>query len=376
MAVVQGAFGAFTDINNNALDVSSTLDMLDTTEVPFLSAVGKDSLHAQCVALKHEWMTGMMRSLDTAIASASSLDGTTNPATFSVTSGTGASIAVGDILKIESELLRVTAVATDAITVARGFGGSTLAAHAGSTPVAIIGQAWLTDSDPGASRVTTLGRDYNHVQAYNASVTVTSTEEAIEKYVRQGTLSSQLQDNMKIMWQNWERALLFGRKVEPTATQAGAMDGVLVKIGNTYSYAGAPLTEDLLVKAQQDVWTAGGPQHLDAYLGAFQKRAVSRLLDPMRQTSRTDNTAGSTVTHYESDFGTIDFHLLRSAPADSIILVDLKRIGFGPLRNHAMKMLPIPAKSGFYESVQIFGQYTSETHDPLAHALITGLATS
>ena len=377
MAVVQGVFGAFTDANNNALDITATLDMLDTTDVPLLSRVGKDSLHSQCVALKHEWMTGAMRSLDLAVAATLfTLANTTDPVTFNVGTGQGVLVAAGDVIKVDSELLRVTAVSGDAVTAARGFGGSTAASHADGSAIAIVGQVWLTDADAGPARVTTLDRDYNYVQAYNASVTVTSTEQAIEKYVRQNTLSAQLQDAMKVMWQTWERALIHGRKVQPTASVAGAMDGIMVKIGNAYAKAGAALTEDMLVTAQKDVWSAGGPQHLTAFVNAFQKQAVSKLLDPYKTVPRTERTAGGFITTYESDFGTIDFVLDRNIPSDTIMLVDLGRIGFGPLRDHAMKMQPLPQTTVTKQTVQIFGQYTSELHDPKAHALITGLATA
>lgn len=376
MAVIQGTFNSFVDTANNAIDIADTLDMLDTTDVPLLSRVGKDSMRKQVVALKHEWLEGAMRGLDVKLAADANFDNTTDPVDIAVAAGEGKKLAVNDILLADSELVRVTAISTDTISVARAFGGSTAASHADAGTVQIVGQAWLTDADPGTGRYTTVTNVYNYVQAYNSSIKVTSTEQSIEKYVRQNTMDAQLRDEMKVMWQTWERALLHGRKVAPTATVAGAMDGILVRIGNAYAKAGAALVEQDLITAQKDVYDAGGPQVLTGFVGSTQRQFVSRLLDPYRQTSRTDTTAGSRVNTFESDFGEINFVLDRNIPKDTIILVDIGRIGFGPLRDHAMKMLPIATKSGFYREAQVFGQYTSELHDAYAHAKITGLATS
>lgn len=379
MAVIQGTFNSFVDTANNAIDIANTLDMLDTTDVPLLSRVGRDSLRKQCIALKHEWLQGAMRGLDVSLAaSAAGFNNTTDPVNVTLATGEAKKVAVNDILLADTELVRITAVnlTTDVISVARAFGGSTAASHADGSTVSIVGQAWLTDADPGTGRYTTVTNVYNYVQAYNSSIKVTSTEQSIEKYVRQNTMDAQLRDEMKVMWQTWERALLHGRKVQPTATVAGAMDGILVNIGNSYAKAGAALTEQFLIDAQKDIYDAGGPQSLTGFVGSTQRQFVSRLLDPYRQTSRTDTTAGTRVTTFESDFGSIDFVLDRNIPKDTIVLVDLSRIGFGPFRDHAMKMVPIATTSGFYKQAQVFGQYTSELHDPQAHAKITGLATA
>ena len=73
--------------------------------------------------------SNMYEALGTTVANG--LDNTTNPVTFNATDGDF--IKVGDLLRCENEILEVTNVATNAITVSRGMNGSTAASHADST---------------------------------------------------------------------------------------------------------------------------------------------------------------------------------------------------------------------------------------------------
>jgi hypothetical protein len=350
--------------------------MLNTNQVPLLQKIGKSSLSKQCTQLKHEYFEKTMRGLDTTVAtSGSTLANTTDPVSFNVAAGGSGMIAVGNILLCESELMRVTAASAVSVTVARGFGSSTPASHADSTVISIVGDVSLTDAAPGASIAVGVTPLYNYVQAYNKSQVMTSTERAINHLVDNGW-AKQLDEHLETMWRMWERSLLHGKYVAPTATVAGAMDGILTKVGHSYAKAGAAFQESFLKTALKDIWDSGNDRELWAYMGSFQKGVVDTLLDDQRQTSRTDRTAGTGVDRYEGTLNAVNFVVDRNIPDDTILIIDPSRIGFGPLVDHPMKVLQIADTSGFFHTVQIFGQYTCEIHNALAHAKITGLATS
>lgn len=375
MAVIKNTRYSDSDSSNIGIDMSDTLAMISPYDVPLLSLIGKDSLSTPCVAVKHEWLEASLRPLDGTFAN-NQLNNTTDPVTANITTGQGVRVIVNDILKVESELLLVTAVSTDAITLSRGYAGTTNAAHAGVIPWAMAGHAALQDNAVPVSRSTTKSNLYNYTQIYNASVKVTTTMQAIKKYVQNDDFAAQIADELKVAWQTWERSLLYGRKVAPTSSAAGAMDGILARIStNTYAKSGAYLTEDFVLTALQDCWTAGGsPQTIVG--GAFQKRRFNQFNDGLRETTRTDKTAGAIVNSYESDFGSVDYVLDRNMPTDTLLILDKNRIGFGPLKDHAMKWVPIPQTTGLVETSQLIGQYTAELRNETAHASITGLATS
>jgi hypothetical protein len=374
MGVITGTRLPTSDSANIGIDMSDSLAMLDPSDVPLLSLIGKDGLTA--TALKHEWLEDELRPLDTTV-SGTGLNNTTDPVTFSVAAGTGVYIRAGDILLVESELLRVTSVATDSITVARGHGGSTNVAHSTSgLPVAIIGNVNLTDAAQGGSRTTTKTGRFNYCQLYEDTIVTTTTTQAIKKWVEQNDLDAQLARALKVAWMQWERTLYLGRKVQPTSSTAGAMDGILPVITtNAYAKAGAYLTEEFVLQAMQDAWNKGG--RIDTIVvNAFQKRQLNKFLDSQRMTTRTDRIAGSVVDTYTSDFGTADIVLSRQCPADTVLLLDRQRIKFGPLVGHPLSAAPVETSTRLKKAIQIIGQYTAETRNENAHAKITGLATS
>lgn len=379
MAVQTGTVFSFTDTANLGIDISDTLYSISPSDTPLLNLIGKDSLTTPAVATKHEWLEFSLRSLDGAIAaSGTTLANVTDPVAFNVVAGQGVQIRANDILKIESELLRVTSVSTDAITVARGFGGSTAASHADSTAWAIVGSVDVQDAAVPTPRTQITANKFNYTQIFNDSVAVTSTAQAVKKYTRQDLLAALSGDAIKMMWVTMERTLIHSKKVAPSSGVSSAMDGLLAVIStNAYAKAGAALTEAHLKTALRDVWTAGGnPDSLVVVLNAFQKEQVNTFLDSQRMTTRTDTTGGSVIENYRSEYGTVRFLLDRNMPTDTVLILDTSRIGFGPLKDHALRAVPIPRTTAAKDTIQLWGQYTAEIRNENAHAKITGLSTS
>ncbi|NJD29575.1 MAG: hypothetical protein FIA92_14955 [Chloroflexi bacterium] len=365
------------DSANVGIDMSDTLAMLDPSDVPLLSLIGKDGLTA--TALKHEWLEDALRPLDTAIATQGEFSGTGAVSTATVTAGQGVYLRAGDILLIDSELMKLDSISTDTLAIAagsRGWGGSTAASHASLAAIKIVGNVNLTDASAGASRSTTKTGFYNYCQLYEDVVTTTTTTQAIKKWVPGDDLDREIAKALKVAWMQWERALLFGRKVQPTTTVPGSMDGILVRLTtNAYAKAGAYLTEEFVLQAMQDSWNAGG--RIDTLVAnAFQKRQLNKFLDSQRMTTRTDRIAGSIVDTYTSDFGTADIVLDRHMPTDTVLLLDRPRVKFGPLTGHPLSVGDVETSTRLKKSRQVIAQYTSELRNESAHAKITGLATS
>ena len=379
MAVVAGGRFGFTDTANVAIDMSDTLAMISPFDVPLLQLIGKDSLKTPCVATKHEWLEDELRPLDTAIATVGEFTGTGAITTSTVTAGHGVYLRAGDVILIESELLLINSISTDTLNIlagGRGYGGSTAAAHVTLTAIKIVGNVNVQDAAQGASRTTTKSGLFNNTQIYEDTVVVTSTAQAIKKYVEQNEMSAQLERAMRVAWIQWERTLLHGRKVAPSAGVASAMDGILVRLStNAYAKAGAALSEDHVLQLLFDAWSYGG-QITHLFVNQFQKRQMNKFLDSIRMTARTDRIAGAVVDTYQWDGGLVDIVLDRNMPADTVLGIEKDRIGFGPLRDHALSAAPVETSTRLKDAVQIIGQYTSETRNEKAHGKITGLSTS
>ena len=386
MATYTGTHFSDSDTYNIGIDMSDTLYMISPFDVPLLQLIGKDSLATPCVAVKHDWLEDSLRGLDSTVATLGELNNATSALSTSVvTSGDGVKFRINDIVEVTSavgvELIRLTsAMSTDTFVVAtggRGYGASgTGIAHSGLPTLRIIGNVNLQDAAVGGSRSTQKTARTNYTQIFESAVVVTSTMQALKKYVEQNEMAAQIERETRLAWIQWERALISGKKVATTATVAGAMGGILPEITtNAYAKAGAALTEEFILTALNDCWAAGGaPTHIVS--GAFQRRQMNKFLDSMRLTTRTDRVAGSVVDTYTSTFGTVDLLLDRNMPTDTVLLIEKGRIGFGPFTDHSLKVVEIPQTTALKNTKQLYGQYTSETRNQAAHAKITGLATS
>lgn len=374
MAVITGQRFTYSDSVNEAIDISSALDKLKPVDTPLLLRIGRDSLRDACTAVKHEWLEDDVRgttslSTDNPLAQAA--------VTLNVTAGDGVKFRAQDILKLEQELVRVTAVATDALTITRGWGGSSDVAHAVGTTVTLVAPALPQGQETllGA-RTTTKSGLFNYTQIFEEEVKVSKTMQATDKYTVQNDPEYQIGAQLEIIGVNMERTLLFGRKVQATASLPGAMDGIQVRIStNVYNKAGAALTQAMLEDAMQDIWNAGGRPSL-AVVNATQQRRINTFLDGYRETDYEDEVLGTMVRRYKTNFGQVDILLDRHLPNDEVWILDEEKIGFGPLTSRALSTMKLATTSKEVDIWQISGEYTAETRLEKSHARIHTLATT
>jgi len=376
MAVISGQRFTYSDTVNEAIDISSALDKLKPVDTPLLLRVGKDSLRDGCTAVKHEWLEDTVRGT-TSNDSGGTLNNTTDPVTATITSGDGnTKFRINDIVKADQELMRVTGTAANTISVSRAWGGSTNAAHASSVLITLIGTALPQGSDLLGARTTTKSNLFNYTQIFEEEVKVAKTMQVTNKWTKQNDPEYQIGSQLDIIGINMERTLLFGRKVQPTSSGPGAMDGIQARLStNVYAKAGAALTQAFLEDGMQDIWSAGGAPSL-IVTNATQQRRINTFLDGYRETDYEDDTLGTMVRRYKTNFGTVDVLLDRHMPTDEVWILDGSKLGFGPLTGRALSTMKLPPLSKEYDVWQISGEYTAEVRLEPGHARISGLATT
>lgn len=376
MAVISGQRFTYSDTVNEAIDISSALAKLKPVDTPLLLRVGRDSLSDNAVAVKHEWLEDAIRGTTSNDVGAT-LNNTTDPVTVTVTAGDGnTKFRVHDIVKVEQELMRVTAVAANTITVSRAWGGSTNAAHASAILITQLGPALPQGSDLLGARTTTKSNLFNYTQIFEEEVRVAKTMQVTKKFTQQNDPEYHIGAQLEIIGVNMERTLLFGRKVQPTSTLPGAMDGIQPRIStNVYNKASAALTQSMLEDAMQDIWSAGGAPSL-IVVNATQQRRINTFLDGYRETDYTDEVLGTMVRRYKTNFGQVDILLDRHFPSDEVWILDESKIGFGPLTERSLSTMKLPTVSKEYDIWQISGEYTAEVKTEGAHARIFSLATT
>ena len=392
------------DSVNEALDISSMLDILRPVDVPLLTLIGKSSLLNPARQVKHEWMEDEYRGQSTVTAG---LNNTTDPVSVTLTTaahaaffrgsgGSGSpadytvagSVGPGDIVRIwdanGEELAIVTNTTATTIELDRSQLGTTPLAHTTAANVTIVGTLQPQGlNSVGASRTTTKANAFNYTQIFEDSFRQSDTQRVTKKWTQQDDRENELSKIVDLMGVQMERAILYGRKQKPAATvaaqqgPAGAMGGIRSFITtNVSNKAGAALTEKMLQDTLQSVWEAGGPGRLVAVVNATQKRRINTFLDAYRQADYHDDRLGTFVNRYDTDFGSLDVLLDRHMATDEVLLLDTSRIGFGPLEGRPLSMYRANTDSKEAIVYEVIGEYTLELRMEKAHARLYGLSTT
>jgi len=379
MVTIAGTRLTLSDTVGLAVDVSPVIQLIDPFDVGILSYFGMSSLDKEATETTHKWMEDSLRPLTSAI--------TDNPlaagaVAINVTAATGVNFRTQDIVKIDDELIRITAdPAADALTTVagpngRGWGGTVDAQHALGAVIEIVSAAYLEgNATPGIARTVVKTDVSNYTQIFEDVVQVSSTLEAVEQWNPGSEYARQLMKTMKSLMILIDKTFIYGKPHVRTATTPGSMGGIRHFITtNVTAAGGAQLSEKLELDALNQTYDAGGNVKV-MFQTLKQKQAINKFLDPNRRTSMDDRRAGSLVDSYLWEQGVVDMGIDRWLPRDEQLLLDSEHIGFGPLRTQQLAHEILPKSSRLLQKGEITGEYTAEVKSQTAHARITGLAT-
>lgn len=380
MVTVSGTRLTLSDTVGLAVDMSPTIQLIDPFDVGVLSYFGMSSLDKEASETEHKWMEDALRPLTSTVTDNPLLIGAV---AINVAAGTGINFRTQDIVKIDDELIRITAdPAADSLTTVaasngRGWGGSTAAAHNVNSVIEIVGVAYLEgNATPGIARTVVKTQASNFTQIFEDVVQVSSTLEAVEQWNPGSEYARQLAKTMKSLMILVDKTFIYGKPNAGTATVPRAMGGIRHFITtNVTAAGGAQLSEKLVLDALNQTYDAGGSVKA-AFQRLKQKQAWNKFLDPNRRTSMEDRQAGAIVDSYLWDQGVIDLVIDRWLPADEELFLDTEHIGFGPLRGQTLGHEVLPKVSRLLQKGEITGEYTAEVKSQTAHARVTGLSTT
>lgn len=358
---------SFWDLVGVKQDISEMITMLSPHDTPLLSAIGptRDSV----TQTKHQWLEEELVPTQTTLAA----DASGNSATVVVATGTGAYFLADDIVKVGSEVMFVSSVSTDTLTVVRGFGSSSPAAHTTGATLDLIGNARKEGADAGDGRTVEKTIDYNYTQIFDAAIKVSGTREAISQYGIESDYAHELSKKVLERAIAVEKALIHGVRTEDTTNERRTMGGLLEFCDqNTVDALGAKVTESVLNDLLADIWRKGGSPRLLA-MNIDQKDNIASLYADRMRTDRSDHGVGGYISYIENSLGRFDILLDRWVPRDSILVLDRTRVGIGPLRGRNWSHT-LMGKKGDYVHGQMLAELTCEVRGRNAHGLIKNLA--
>jgi hypothetical protein len=308
-----------------------------------------------------------------------------------VTSADG--LIIGQVLKVEDEVVVISAVDTSADTIdvfARGAGGSTAAAHVATTAYSIIGSA-INDTDlkdiDSVSEIT--GVYENYFQTVAEPIDFTKFGIAL---ARKGLSDSQImtlqEEAMLRVTRNIAQTSVLGYKQDGTSAVPYMTAGLLQQLTDNASgnrpvltdAIGGALTEDALRGSLRTVFQKGSPSAI--YCSYDNKDIINGFIHSATSTTISQNTdlvnstAGYYVDGYNFEGAMLDVKVDSSVPNDQIAIVNNSKCRKGWLSGDALTLNDEPAVSSREFRQSITGSFGVAIEDVgYEHILMTGLTT-
>lgn len=317
------------------------VSILDPSDVPLLgqqTADGRSVLAKVAVDQKKvEWQD------DTLLNQRDALNGSVTSAATSWTVDTGEKFQVGSVLKVDDEVVRVTSVSSDTLTVTRNYGG-TQASHADNAVIVGLGLALPEGSDPKAFRGVDRTERSNFTEIFGPyEIKVSGTQQVVPRWGVPNEFDYQIAKYFRQTGVEIEQAILYGHKKNDTTNNWRTMGGLTHYItsanGSSVDTSTTTLTEAKLLDVMEDIWKNGGVADR-VVTGSAQKRTINTF-----NTNVTVNFDASTrrrgvvVDFFDSDFGDVFVVLdrwVRDAdlfvfPRDNVMVGTLRPLQFEPL---------------------------------------------
>lgn len=380
MALQTGTRTSFNDTVGLKVDLSDQLPLIvSPTDVPLYTRTMSKAPSLNAVS--HQWLE------DTIVATSEALGANVLIADATITVTDFTLYKKGYVIKIESELLRVSATpTTTTVTVSRGYAGTTAAAHNTPLTVLFVGQAVTDGADPEPFSTTNRSVNNNLMQFFVEKISISTVDQWQQTYGVADKFGYEVEKRLKNLAILAERSMLHGVRstdnTNSTRTMGGIFDkNLILAIGsstptvNSLNIA-ATLTETLLNDAFQRSFDNGGnvdsvfvsgalKRKLTAFVGGSAGRPViiQGAGDKMR--------AGGSVDYYTSDFGEVEIVLDRWIPSDTVACLQTKTIS---RVNGIPFTLENLAQTGPARNAEIYGLMSLEVKGGLNghHQIISG----
>jgi hypothetical protein len=330
----KATYSAGSALPELAEDVSDLIGIISPYETPLLDAVGDPMREA--TSTHHEWLEDELLPNKDAIND----DTYTDPsADTDFVVDNGSRFRVGDQIQVEGseELMLVTSINGDTLTVIRGYAGTTPENLADNQTINILGNAALEGADKPSTRFTNRTRCGNYTQIFTAAVEVSGSDMAANQLGLADEMDYQKQERLRELLRDLESTVINGGR--PTSNPEGSgsvrrsMKGIVQHLstnvfhtGDSGFPSGSDLDETKINYVLRKIWeNSNGNVDLIA-VGGFQKRKINAFTASNRSYTAGDTTFTDMINIYESDFGVCRVITTRWIPQDAALLLDSSRI--------------------------------------------------
>lgn len=372
MAVSDQPKTSYSDTTPHRRAITDVISIISPDEVPSVAFFGLDGDPGKFRIVnwphtKVEWLEDELATLTDA------LDGSITSNATTITVDDGSLFKSGDIIEVDSEMMWVSSISSEVLTVTRNYGG-TQATHADAAVVTIINHARLEGADADYERAfSDITAPYNYTQIFQDDVKVSRTQNKLAQYGIQEEFDYQAAKKVREMSRLINKALFRGQRKAGSATTPRAFGGLETFVtDNTSSMSDGPLTQKALEDAIQSAWEDGGQPDL-IICNSWVKRKISGFYAPYVRTGRDENRGGVTISEVDTEFGTLQILMDRWCQATKCYIVESQYIGFVAYDPFFQEEL---AKVGDGVRGEVVGEYTLVAKNDKAHAYIKSISST
>jgi len=347
--------------------VVDALLLLNEHQTPLINLLGFSNPVSQ---VEHVWFEDEMYADESAVVGAG------DEAAGTIKVADAEPFRAGHVVKVGEELLKVTAVNGENLSVVRGYAGTTAGAIADGAKIEVQFVEGQEGADARQARYKPRKRVSNLTQIFDETVSISGTAAAVSNYGIDDLYDHEKAKKLLELALQLEKAAINGTKYESNDGIVRQMGGFRDFIKTNVTNVGGALTDEKINDAMQAIYEKGGFANGGMYkimVGAKQKRAISNFSKSDIRLTQAENSRGQVVDHFVSDFGQAEIVLNNNLAADELIVFDQNRVAIKPLQGREFNHEYLGKKGDYFEG-QIVGEYTLQFAQEKAHARLKGLA--
>ncbi len=349
--------GEFLDLSNELAEI------IRRDNTAFLSRVG---ISGEATETLHSWME------DSLNANAVTLDESgfdSSETDMTVATNHGLRVRIGSLLRNVSEagkteVLQVTSISTDVLTVVRGYGSTTGEAHTTGSTFRIIANPAQEGQDAPADESKVRTKISNYTQIFQKGINVSYTMRSVLQAGVADEYTFQVARRLMEIMRELDSSLVLGisSASQGSDTVYRSMGGLLEfasQVGGNVTTTAEALTLSVVNAMCKDIWDDGGQPNF-ILVGGKQKRAISTFDQSARRSVYDTTAVGYVVDKITTDLGfVLDVIVDPWMPDDTAIVGDLGKVRVMPLRGSSIRSEDV-AKTGASWKGMVYGEYTAE----------------
>lgn len=398
---------SYTDTVTDIPAVSDAIYNIDFNEAGLLQLLGHSSRNLNKFMVKAGWPSTTLTWLEdvnvpkTTLLAESGFDDTETDLT--VTTSTGQYFRKGDILGIYAnaagtgaiaEKVLVTAQSSDVLTIVRGYGDTSGAAHSQGVMIRLLTRANEENSIYTTEHITTPTAVSNHTQILDAAVEMSETEALMSRYGIDDHMDMQvakLFDNGGSegrLAQMLHETFYYGEKVARGASPAyGSMGGFNAFVttstassSHVVDLGGAAFQRDDIYGIMRAIRNSGSGArvtHLICNSWALEKISLF-WEDSIRRTQEERVPGNPEVQEIKTPHGSVRLVYDWMCPQDEMYFINADRCGWVPYRDFKRKTIYGGVDNNPYDGriEQVIGEYTFGLTNPKSFGRLHDFSTS